>query len=73
MASTTILSDRLASLVHPRGGVGSPGVHAFGEPKGDLLLGVLNRVTSVADVASNVDAEVAADGAGGRLGGLGGT
>lgn len=42
------------------------------EPESDLLLGVLDAVGAVADVASDVDGVVAADGAGGggeRVGG----
>ena len=42
------------------------------EPEGDLLLGVLDRVGAVADVAADVDGEVAADGTGGRSQGVGG-
>lgn len=43
------------------------------EPEGNLLLGVLDAVGAVADVAADVDGEVATDGAGGRGNGVGGT
>ena len=43
------------------------------EPKRDLLLGILNRVRSVTDVATDLNAEITADGAGGRLKGVGST
>lgn len=43
------------------------------EPKGDLLLGILNRVRSVADVATDLNAEITTDSAGGRLQGVGST
>lgn len=50
-----------------------PGVDSLGEPKGDLLLGALNGVRSVANVSSNIDGEVSTDGSGGGFRGLGGT
>jgi hypothetical protein len=43
------------------------------EPESDLLLGVLDGVGTVADVATDVNGEVATDGAGGRGSGVGGT
>jgi hypothetical protein len=43
------------------------------EPESDLLLGVLDGVGTVADVATDVNGEVATDGAGGRGRGVGGT
>ena len=43
------------------------------EPESNLLLGVLDGVGAVADVAADIDGEVATDGAGGRGGGVGGT
>ena len=50
-----------------------PGVDLLrGEPQGDLGLGALDGVRAVADVAAHVDAHVAADGSGGRVGGVGG-
>lgn len=42
------------------------------EPQSNLLLGVLDAVGAVADVAADVDGEVATDGAGGRGEGVGG-
>lgn len=42
------------------------------EPQSDLLLGVLNAVGAVADVAADVDGVVATDGARGRGEGVGG-
>jgi hypothetical protein len=36
------------------------------EPESNLLLGVLDAVGAVADVATDIDSVVAADGAGGR-------
>ncbi|KAI6762794.1 hypothetical protein HG530_008774 [Fusarium avenaceum] len=43
------------------------------EPESNLLLSVLDGVGTVADVAADVDGEVATDGAGGRGKGVGGT
>lgn len=43
------------------------------EPEGNLLLGVLDAVGAVADVAADIDGEVTTDGAGGRGQGVGGT
>lgn len=43
------------------------------EPEGNLLLGVLDGVRAVADVAADVDGVVATDGAGGGGKGVGGT
>jgi hypothetical protein len=43
------------------------------EPESNLLLGVLNAVGAVADVAAGLQAVVATDGAGGRGKGVGGT
>lgn len=50
-----------------------PGDGAVGEPVGNLLLGVLDGVGAVADVAADIQGEVATDGAGGRGQGVGGT
>jgi hypothetical protein len=44
-----------------------------GEPEGNLLLGVLDAVGAVADVAADIDGEVTTDGAGGGGKGVGGT
>lgn len=43
------------------------------EPESNLLLGVLDAVGAVADVAADVDGEVTTDGAGGGGEGVGGT
>lgn len=45
----------------------------LGEPQGNLLLGALDAVGTVAHVAAGLEAEVAADGAGGGGEGVGGT
>lgn len=42
------------------------------EPETDLAVGRLDRVRAVDDVAANINAKVTADGARGRLEGLGG-
>lgn len=44
-----------------------------GEPEVDLVLGRVGSVRTVADVATNVNAEVTADGAGEGVLGVGGT
>merc|ERR1712000_392958 len=58
-------------LVHP--GLGGERVvdNVLAEPQLNLLLGALDRVRAVADVAANLDAKVAADGAGERVVGAG--
>jgi hypothetical protein len=43
------------------------------EPESDLLLGVLNAVGAVADVAADIDGEVTTDGARGGSKGVGST
>ena len=43
------------------------------EPEADLLLGVLDRVGSMADVSTDIDGVISADGARGRCEGVGGT
>jgi hypothetical protein len=43
------------------------------EPEGNLLLGVLDGVGAVADVAADIDGVVTTDGARGRGKGVGGT
>lgn len=60
-------------FVDPRSRVRGPGVDTLWEPQGDLLLGILHRVGAVADVSPNIDGEVASNGSGGRLTGLGGS
>ena len=60
-------------LVDPWLGAALPAADALGEPKSDFLLGGLDRVTSVADVASDLDAEVSTNGAHGTLRRHGGT
>ena len=55
-------------LVHPRGGDRGPVADLAGvEPQGNLLLGVLDRVRAVADVAADLQGVVAADRARRRL------
>lgn len=61
------------SLIDPSLGVRLPGVDTLREPQTDLLLRSLDAVRAVADVATDVEGEVTADGARGRVGGLGGT
>mmetsp|Transcript_16994 Transcript_16994/g.28731 ORF Transcript_16994/g.28731 Transcript_16994/m.28731 type:complete len:219 (-) Transcript_16994:37-693(-) len=58
-------------LVDPGAGVVLVVADALGEPQADLLLGALHRVRAVANVAADIDAEVTADGAGERVGGVG--
>ena len=43
------------------------------EPERNLLLGILNRVRSVANVAADLKAEISADSSGGRFQGVGST
>ena len=50
-----------------------PVVQALGEPEFDFLLGVLDRVGTVAHVSAHFDAEVTSDGAGETVLGVGGT
>ena len=62
------------SFVDPGLGVGSPVGELFSsEPKSDFVVGGLNSVGAVDDVSSDINAEVSADGSGGRVEGLGGT
>lgn len=64
-------SNRLV-LVHPSVGGRSPLVELrVLEPQRDLFLGRLDRVGSVADVAADLDAEIATNGAGQRIGRIG--
>lgn len=49
-------------LVHPTTLTAVPGANALGEPKGDLVLGAIDRVAAVANVPANLDAEVSTDG-----------
>lgn len=61
-------------FVDPVGGSWSPADQLLlSEPQSDLLLGRLDGVGSVDDVASDLDAEVATDGTRQRVGGVGGT
>ena len=60
-------------LVDPRLRVAGPFVDTLREPEGDLALGILDGVRAVADVSSNINCEVAADSARGRVGGSRGT
>lgn len=61
-------------LVNPLGLGGLP-LEDLGrrEPEGNLLLGVLNAVGAVADIAADIDGVVTTDGAGGGSQGVGGT
>merc|ERR1712020_792117 len=43
------------------------------EPQGDLLVGGLHSVGSVADVTANLNTEISSDGAGSRVGRVGGS
>jgi hypothetical protein len=70
--SVTLHSLHLMLLVDPRHGGGSPLNEALREPKSDLLVGGLDGVRTVADVSTDVDAEVTSDSARGGLAGLGG-
>jgi hypothetical protein len=66
--------DNLSLLVNPVELGGLPGDNlTLLEPESNLLLGVLDGVGTVADVAADVDGEVATDGAGGRGKGVGST
>jgi len=68
------LERHLRLLVDPVGLGELPGVElVLLEPEIDLLLGVLDGVGTVADVATDVNGEVATDGAGGGGSGVGGT
>ena len=60
--------QRIYLLVNPVLGMGLPVEDlTLLKPKGDLLLGIFNRVRSVADVATDLNAEITADSAWGRL------
>ena len=50
-----------------------PAAHALREPQSNLLLGRLDGIGSVADVASDVNAKITANGARGRVGRVGST
>ena len=64
----------LSLLVDPVELGGLPGDNlTLLEPESNLLLGVLDGVGTVADVAADVDGVVATDGAGRRGKGVGGT
>ena len=58
-------------FVHPVGGGHLVVAQAFREPHGDFLVGGLDGVRAVDDVAADVNAEVATDGARGGVGGAG--
>lgn len=45
----------------------------FIKPEGNLLLGIFDGIRTVADIATNINSIVAADGAGGRGKGISGT
>mmetsp|Transcript_26623 Transcript_26623/g.83645 ORF Transcript_26623/g.83645 Transcript_26623/m.83645 type:complete len:237 (+) Transcript_26623:73-783(+) len=77
LLAVPLLSSRVSTpaatslLVDPALAVRGPGADTLGEPQLNLLLGVLDRIGAVADVPADLDAKVAADGAGLALGGLG--
>ena len=54
-------------FVHPGVGRASPARHTFGEPKSNFLLSRFNRVTSMANVTTNFNAEISTDGSHGRI------
>lgn len=61
-------------LVDPTGLGGGPLLELGGtEPESNLLLGVLDGVGTVADVAADIDGVVTTDGTGGGGQGVGGT
>ena len=65
---------RVGSLVNPSLGSGLPGDQLLIlEPQGDLLLGRLDSIGSVQDVAADLDAEVTTDGSGQGVSGVGGS
>lgn len=66
--------DNLSLLVDPVELGGLPGDDlTLLEPESNLLLGVLDGVGAVADVAADIDGVVTTDGTGGRGKGVGGT
>lgn len=66
--------DNLSLLVDPVELGGLPGEDlTLLEPESNLLLGVLDGVGAVADVAADIDGVVTTDGTGGRGKGVGGT
>lgn len=68
------ITDDLSLLVDPVELGGLPGDDlTLLEPESNLLLGVLDGVGTVADVAADVDGEVTTDGTGRRGKGVGGT
>ena len=71
--STSRTTFETSLLVDPRLGSRGPLDDSLREPQSDLLVGGLGRVGSVADVAANVDTEIASDGARGGFAGLSGS
>jgi hypothetical protein len=69
----TSVSLHLDLLINPGLSSRSPLDDALREPKSDFLVSGLNRVGTVADVATDVNAVVSTDGSGGGLAGLRGT
>jgi hypothetical protein len=65
-------SEHANLLVNPGGLAGLPLGDSLREPKLNLGVGGLDRIRSVADVPSDLDAEVTTDGAHGTVRGLGG-
>lgn len=60
-------------LIHPLGGARLPRGEALREPERNLLLSGGGGVAAVEQVAPDIECKVKTDGAGGGVGGLGGT
>ena len=74
MTSRLLQRCLLCSLINPLVGVVNPSAElGIGEPKGDLVVGRLDGVGTVANVSADIDAEVTSNGAGLGVERLGGT
>lgn len=74
LVGTVIKSkNSVGLLVDPRLLATFPFRKTLGEPVSDFLVGGFDRVTSVADVTSDLDAEISTDGSHGAIGGHGST